>query len=177
MPRVVLGFLQIGKPSTLMQLKLIPAIHRATHRIGLYLAELRNGELSQGEAHILAHLASASPATVGELHEALAHKRSTLTSILDRLAAREFITREPGIEDRRTFVVALTKTGQPVASRVLRHLLALERAVVNAFPPQDLNAFLMIAGRIEAEAHRRSGRMPPLSTRTTGSGRRRSQAT
>jgi DNA-binding MarR family transcriptional regulator len=161
-----------------MQLKLIPAIHRATHRIGLYLAELRNGELSQGEAHILAHLASASPATVGELHEALAHKRSTLTSILDRLAARGFITREPGIEDRRTFVVALTKTGQPVASRVLRHLLALERAVVDAFPPQDLNAFLMIAGRIEAEAHhRRSGRMPPLSTRTTGSGRRRSQST
>ena len=71
-----------------MPLQLVPPIHRATHRIGLYLAELRDHGLSQGEAHILALLATAAPATIADLHRSLAHKRSTLTSILDRLTAR-----------------------------------------------------------------------------------------
>jgi DNA-binding MarR family transcriptional regulator len=75
-----------------MRLTLIPAIHRATHRIGLYLELLRDHHLAQGEAHILAHLAQSGPATVGALHEALAHKRSTLTSILDRLVERGLFT-------------------------------------------------------------------------------------
>jgi hypothetical protein len=46
---------------------------------------LREGALSQGEAHILALLAHSSPANIADLHRGLAHKRSTLTSILDRL--------------------------------------------------------------------------------------------
>src|SRR5260221_459753 len=72
-----------------MSLRLVPHIHRATHRIGLYLAHLREDGLSQGEAHILALLASSGPATIAELHRGLAHKRSTLTSILGRRADRE----------------------------------------------------------------------------------------
>jgi len=75
-----------------MPLRLVPPIHRATHRVGLYLADLRDDGLSQGEAHILALLATAAPATIAELHRGLAHKRSTLTSILDRLAERGFVT-------------------------------------------------------------------------------------
>jgi hypothetical protein len=39
-----------------------------------------------------------------------AHKRSTLTSILDRLATRNLITREVGKTDRRTFIVTLTSS-------------------------------------------------------------------
>src|SRR5213083_1590094 len=72
-----------------MPLRLIPPIHRATHRIGLYLAGVREDGLSQGEAHILALLATSAPATIADLHRGLAHKRSTLTSILDRLADLE----------------------------------------------------------------------------------------
>ena len=77
-----------------MSLRLVPPIHRATHRIGLFLADLRDEGLSQGEAHILALLATAAPSTIAALHRGLAHKRSTLTSILDRLEQRGLITRE-----------------------------------------------------------------------------------
>src|SRR5262249_51743613 len=113
-------------------MKLVPAIHRATHRIGLYLAASPpQGErgLSQGEAHILAHLATSAPVTIADLHRGLAHKRSTLTSILDRLAARGLITREVGAEDRRTFVIDTTARGRQIARRVQRHLAALEAGV------------------------------------------------
>ena len=84
-----------------MSLRLVPPIHRATHRVGLYLADLRDDGLSQGEAHILAHLATSGPTSIADLHRGLAHKRSTLTSILDRLADRGFITRQVAPTDRR----------------------------------------------------------------------------
>src|SRR5205823_4699337 len=112
-----------------MPLHLVHPIHRATHRIGLYLDELGEPGLTQGEAHILALLAESSPATIADLHRGLAHKRSTLTSILDRLAQRKLITRAPGESDRRTFIVALTRPGRGLAQRVSRHLSSLERRV------------------------------------------------
>lgn len=139
-----------------MRLQLIPAIHRATHRIGLSLAQLREHELSQGEAHILAQLAQSGPATVGDLHTGLAHKRSTLTSILDRLVERGFVTRETGRQDRRTFVVSLTRKGKPVAMETLRHLLDLERAVRRKFSGATLDAVVAVLAAIEEAANART---------------------
>src|SRR3954454_23803127 len=139
-----------------MPLRLVPPIHRATHRIGLYLATLHEHGLSQGEAHILALLAATSPATIADLHRGLAHKRSTLTSILDRLAGRGFVTRAVGAADRRTFVIALTPRGRTAARRVLKHLTALEQAVVRRVTAADLHAFLTVAAAVEEEAHART---------------------
>jgi DNA-binding MarR family transcriptional regulator len=137
-----------------MPLQIVPAIHRATHRIGLYLADLREHNLSQGEAHILALLAQQSPATVGELHAGLAHKRSTLTSILDRLTERGFVTRTVGKADRRTFVIALTARGRLAAAAVLGHLTALERVVARRVTAADLKAFLKVVTVVENEARK-----------------------
>jgi DNA-binding MarR family transcriptional regulator len=136
-----------------MTLRLVPPIHRATHRIGLYLADLREFGLSQGEAHILAQLATASSATIGDLHRGLAHKRSTLTSILDRLVRRGFITREVGESDRRTFVIRTTTEGRRIARRVHRHLAALEGAITRRVTGQEVKAFLKVLGAVEEQAH------------------------
>ena len=139
-----------------MSLRLVPPIHRATHRLGLYLADLRDDGLSQGEAHILALLATSAPATIAELHRGLAHKRSTLTSILDRLADRGFITREVGVEDRRTFVITPTAKGVQIARRVHRHLAALEEAVGSRVTADDMKGFLKVVSAVEDEAHKRT---------------------
>jgi len=140
-----------------MSLRLVPLIHRATHRIGLYLADLRDDGLSQGEGHILALLATSAPATIAELHRGLAHKRSTLTSILDRLAARGFITREVGAKDRRTFVITPTGKGLQVARRVHRHLTDLEEAVGRRVTADEVKGFMKVASVVEDEAHKRTG--------------------
>jgi len=134
----------------------VPPIHRATHRIGLYLANLREDALSQGEAHILALLASSGPATIAELHRGLAHKRSTLTSILDRLADRGLVTREVGADDRRTFLVTPTARGRRAAARVHGHLADLERAVARQITRDELRAFKKVVAAVEDEAHRRT---------------------
>jgi DNA-binding MarR family transcriptional regulator len=140
-----------------MPLRLIPPIHRATHRIGLYLAHLRDDGLSQGEAHILALLASAGTATIAELHRGLAHKRSTLTSILDRLADRGFITRDVGEADRRTFLITPTAKGRQAAKRVHEHLTALETAAARRVTAADVKGFLKVVAAVEEEAHQLTG--------------------
>ena len=136
-----------------MPLRFVPPIHRATHRIGLYLAHLRDHGLSQGEAHILALLATSSPATITDLHRGLAHKRSTLTSILDRLDERGFITREVGTDDRRTFVITPTVKGRRVATQVHRHLAGLEQAVARHVTVDDVKGFMKVVSAVEAAAH------------------------
>jgi DNA-binding MarR family transcriptional regulator len=140
-----------------MPLRLVHPVHRATHRIGLYLDDLKERGLTQGEAHILALLAHSARANVADLHRGLAHKRSTLTSILDRLARRGLITRAVGETDRRTFVVRLTAKGQKLAKRVQRHLAALERAVVHRVSAADIKGFNKVVAALEQEAHRRVG--------------------
>jgi DNA-binding MarR family transcriptional regulator len=103
-------------------------------------------------------LAASAPATVAELHRGLAHKRSTLTSILDRLTARGFITREVGAKDRRTFVITPTARGLQVARRVHRHLVDLEEAVGRRVTAEDVKGFLKVVAAVEEEAHKRARR-------------------
>lgn len=140
-----------------MPLRLVHPVHRATHRIGLYLDDLGERGLTQGEAHILALLASSGLADVADLHRGLAHKRSTLTSILDRLARRGLITRAVGETDRRTFVVRLTAKGRKLAQRVHHHLTALERAVTRRVTAADIKSFNRVVAALEQEAHQRCG--------------------
>jgi DNA-binding MarR family transcriptional regulator len=139
-----------------MQLHLIHPVHRATHRIGLYLDDLREPGLTQGEAHILALLAHSAPAKVADLHRGLAHKRSTLTSILDRLVERRLITRKVGELDRRTFLIGLTPKGKKLAQRISHYLSDLERAVVRRVSSGDLEGFKKVVGTLEEEAHGRT---------------------
>ena len=145
-------------------LRFVPPIHRATHRIGLYLAGLRDDSLSQGEAHILALLATSAPATIATLHRGLAHTRSTLTSILDRLVDRRFITRAVGADDRRTFVIALTANGRRVARRVRDHLIALESAVGGRVTAADVKGFMTVVSAVEAVAHQLTRATPGRRT-------------
>jgi len=139
-----------------MSLRFVHPVHRATHRIGLYLDDLGETGLTQGEAHILAMLADSPPVKVADLHRGLAHKRSTLTSILDRLEHRGFITGEVGKTDRRTFLVMLTAKGRNLARRVSRHLLDLEREVVRRVSFADIKGFKNVVSLLEDEAYRRT---------------------
>jgi DNA-binding MarR family transcriptional regulator len=123
-----------------MSLRLIPAVHRATHGIALFI-ERHNPGLSQGEAHILAHLAEKGEQTVGQCLDALAHRRSTLTGILDRLEKRGAIERLPHEQDRRTFVVKLTGPGKKLAQDVHKLLAEVEARVLAELKGKQVKGF------------------------------------
>ena len=135
-----------------MPLRFIPQVHRATHRIGLHIERLGAASVTQGEAHILAHLVASEQATVADLHRALAHKRSTLTSILDRLEARGLIDRTTDARDRRTFVISLTAQGRALSRRVSSHLAAFESRVLKRVSARDMAAFARVLDALEETA-------------------------
>jgi DNA-binding MarR family transcriptional regulator len=94
--------------------------------------------ITQGEAHVLAHLERSGRTPIGALHHEFGHKRSTLTSIVDRLEARDLVLRELNRDDRRSFIVRLTPAGRRVAGRVTAALDALDRELAGAAATRDL---------------------------------------
>src|SRR5437867_3810465 len=82
--------------------------------------------LAQAEAHVLAHLAESGPSTVGQLHRAFGHRRSTLTSVLDRLEGRGHVRRELNPADRRTFTIVPTVSGKKAGRRARAALAQIE---------------------------------------------------
>ena len=93
---------------------------------------------------------------MADLYRGLAHKRSTLTSILDRLVARDLITRSVAESDRRSFVIVLTAKGKRVARHIHRHLSNLERAVARQVTAADIKGFRNVVLALEHEAHHRA---------------------
>jgi DNA-binding MarR family transcriptional regulator len=134
-------------------LSLVPPVHRATHRIGLFLQAARPSlGLTQGEAHLLAVLHGSGTSSVGDLHRAFAHRRSTLTGILDRLEERGLVRRRLRPEDRRSFTVELTARGRGIAARTARRLQALERAVRRRVSAAELRGFAAVVEALAEEA-------------------------
>jgi DNA-binding MarR family transcriptional regulator len=135
-----------------MNLRLIFGIHRATHRIGLYIQK-HAPDLNQAEAHILCSLLETGDSTIAELHRAFAHKRSTLTSVLDRLTARKLVTRETSPTDRRSFVVRLTPAGRAKAVKIHRHLETLEAEALLDTGRKTIETVEQVIESIERSVH------------------------
>jgi DNA-binding MarR family transcriptional regulator len=138
-------------------LRLIPEVHRATHRIGIFLDSLG---ITQGEGHILSHLAASGDTSIAALHRALAHRRSTLTSILDRLAERQYISRESDPKDRRSFIVRLSKKGKTIAVQVHRELARIEESALKGVNGHQFRSVVKVLESLEKTADRASPRKP-----------------
>jgi DNA-binding MarR family transcriptional regulator len=134
-----------------MRLQLVFGIHRATHRIGLFI-QRHEPDLTQAEAHILCHLHEFGDSAISDLHRAFAHKRSTLTSVLDRLESRSLVRRESSEKDRRSFVVRLTRSGKTKAAKVHRLLESLEAGVLRSADRGAVQALDRLIGGIEQGA-------------------------
>jgi len=130
---------------------LVPALHRAVHAIALSL-DRSLGDLTQAEAHVLVHLAASGPSTVGQLHRAFGHRRSTLTSVLDRLEGRGHVRRELNPADRRTFTIVPTAAGKKAGGRARAALEQIESAALAGTSDADVAAFRRVLERIEAGA-------------------------
>jgi len=129
-------------------LKILPQLHRAIHQLGLFIAAPEGIDVTQAEAIILAFLSDHQRATMSELHRAFGHKRSTLTSVVDRLAARGLVNRKVSSGDRRSFVVSLSRKGSAVARRLHRRLAGLEAAALKGVSDRDLAKFLELLARL-----------------------------
>jgi DNA-binding MarR family transcriptional regulator len=131
---------------------IVPALERATHAVALWIDHaLGDLRLAQAEAHVLAYLAQHSPCSINDLHHSFGHKRSTLTSLLDRLDERGWIIREAHPTSRRMVQVRLTGAGRQVADQVGAALRDLEERVLAHAGWEDVHAFLRVLHTLEEE--------------------------
>ena len=100
--------------------------------------------VTQAEAHVLVFLAGRRAATVGEIHRTFGHRRSTLTSILDRLTERKLVVRTANEADRRSLVVRLTPAGSRIAHKLSRYLERVEQKLLRKMPASSLRGFLAV---------------------------------
>ncbi|HZU75270.1 MAG TPA: MarR family transcriptional regulator [Dehalococcoidia bacterium] len=121
-------------------------------------ADLR---LSQAEAHVLAYLAEHAPCSINDLHHSFGHKRSTLTSLLDRLEGRGWIRRMAHPSSRRLVQVELTDAGQPVAARVSSVIRDLEQRLLSRVGQSEAEAFQHVLDVLEEELQRGSNAQRP----------------
>jgi DNA-binding MarR family transcriptional regulator len=115
------------------------ALERGAHLVGIRLEPLA-GELglTQGDAHVLAQVGRRGPTSIAVLHHEFGHKRSTLTSIVDRLEAGKLVRRRPNPNDRRSLVVHPTPKGRQAANRLIQALDALERETTALLTTRDI---------------------------------------
>ena len=151
-----------------MALRLIPALHLATHSVAVYIDEAPDLRLSQPEAHILSQLASDGELTINQIHATFGHRRSTLTSILDRLVKRGLIARLVPEHDRRTVLIRLTTKGAVAAKNAYAKLSQLESRITKRVSPSAVAGFITVVNAFVEDA-----KASPKRARTKGSAEKR----
>jgi DNA-binding MarR family transcriptional regulator len=129
--------------------KVLSPLHKAVRQIDIHLEPIsRSMHLSHAEAHLLTFLLSYAPCPISELGRVFGVKRSTLTSMLDRLEKRAFIVRQIRPEDRRSWLVVPTAEGRRTARKIRKTLEAFEAEVLHRAAARDLKGFHQVLALI-----------------------------
>lgn len=122
------------------------ATHRTLHALGAALPDLR---LSAAEINVLANLGEGGTLNIRQLSERTGTRASTLTSLLDRLADRGYLTRELDPNDRRSFRLPLTELGQTVANRIIAAVADLERNALAGLSAEQIAGYHAVITALE----------------------------
>ena len=122
------------------------ALQRATHAtLQVLAAELADLDLTASEINALANLADGHGhdhrRTVSELGAAVGIRPTTLTSVLDRLERRGYISRGARPGDRRVVLIGLTASGQAAADTIRQAISALEARALATLPAAAIAGF------------------------------------
>jgi DNA-binding MarR family transcriptional regulator len=120
-------------------LEFILSLHRAVNAVQVLLADERI-DVTHAEALVLAQLCETKIQRMSALARAVGQRKSTLTSVADRLVERGLVTRYDDPKDRRVLLVRLTRAGERSARRIVTILTALEKRAIKAADPCDVQA-------------------------------------
>jgi len=152
-----MNYSQSNKEPARPPLRYLSPLHRATRSIQEHFARWADGlGVEANEAHLVSYLASYGPVPIGDLVKVFGVKKSTLTGVLDRMEQRELVTRTVNPDDRRSFHVELTASGEAAADSVRIMLEGFENALDDELTDADRAAF----GRLMEAIARVTGAAP-----------------
>lgn len=114
--------------------------------------------LTRLELRVLATLAERPHWPVGELARYLMMPLSSLSSLLDRLAAKQLVSRRRSPDDRRVVCVEPTPRGRTAAARFRRHRLSIARGMLQALTEEEGATFIALMHKIGTQAGGGDGR-------------------
>ena len=123
---------------------ILSPLHKAYRQAILYMEGLdcgMNAGVSSSEIHVLAYIRRFGPCPTSEIGRVFGHKKSTVTSMLDRLAEKGFINREVNSNDRRSFLLAIRPEGEAVAKAAGALVERFEGAVAARVSDSDMEGF------------------------------------
>lgn len=131
-------------------LTFLSPIHKAGRQVAVYFeVRLEDLDVSPLEGHILSYLRSYAPCPISQLGRVFGLKGSTLTSLLDRLGRQKLIARELNPDDRRSFVIKLTREGRRLADRIQKIIEELEQLLGSVVSANDVKGFAAVMAAID----------------------------
>lgn len=131
-------------------LSLVTALQRASSAIAAFLDASSGLKISSTEALVLAYLHARGSARVGDIQIAFGFRKSTLTSIFNRLEDRGLITCRVNAADRRSLIIGLTPQGAAAASQIHDQLVRLEQEILGSFSARDQKASFALLAAVQA---------------------------
>jgi len=131
-------------------LKILSPMHKAIRRIETHLEKKikRMGVISS-EGHLIAYLFVYAPCSIMDLNKVFGLKKSTLTSMLDRLEKRDLLLRKIDPKDRRSWKVFLKPKGKALAKKIRKITDEFEKMLCENFTDRDLKGFQKVLISIE----------------------------
>ena len=113
---------------------------RATQAFEHYSsAHVRSMGLTVTQFDVLATLGNQPPMTCKELGDKTLVTKGTLTGVLDRLEAKQLITRVVNTEDARSQKIGLTTKGQKLFEKIFPEHVKHLGEIFNQLSPKDLS--------------------------------------
>jgi DNA-binding MarR family transcriptional regulator len=104
--------------------------------------------LNMQELRVIEFLGNEGPRMMRELAEHISVAVNTLTTIVDSLEAKEFVSRQRSEEDRRVIRVELTRPGREIHQSLVEANLRLFRSMLSALTEDEQEIFMVLFRKI-----------------------------
>lgn len=113
---------------------------------------IRSSDLTVAEAHAIEILGTYGQMNMRSLAQRSGVTTGTTTVTVDRLEKKNYATREPVKEDRRVYLIALTKKGQQAFEEHHQYHTKLTEQVLAALTKEESMQLVGLLKKINAEA-------------------------
>lgn len=134
-------------------------------------ARLAGLDLNLTQASLLGYINEFGATTQTELADRLGIGRAAIGSVVDRLQSRGLVERQPKIDDRRVWLVAITETGSDLAVRIANVDEVLRAELRRGIGREERQALNWVMSRLQqnlATAIERTPSVPPIPHTNTG---------
>lgn len=107
---------------------------------GEFHAELERLGIAPQMWRVLALLSGCEGRTIGDIAKRALAKQPTMTKLIGRLEKLGYVSRTPGIKDRRQVVVTITPAGEELVSSLIERARMHEANLLDKYTPAETDA-------------------------------------